>query len=121
MYLLVWIFTFILISECHAKEFTIKLTKSEKESSVVRLHIFTSERINKTITIKYKSIQAYQFESICPARTKPLLKFIMHGFAETWNMTYRWNWVRPMIAEMLKTPEASKLCIIAVDWKVKHE
>ena len=32
-------------------------------------------------------------------------------------MTNRWNWVDKMISEMLSSNEASKLCVIALDWK----
>jgi hypothetical protein len=76
----------------------------------VRFHIFTSQNGNKTIDLKNKSDS---IDSICDKKSK--YKFIVHGFAETWTMDFRWNWVSSMIKEMLKSDEASKLCIIAVE------
>ena len=57
-------------------------------------------------------------EEVCSKKDKPLIKFIIHGFAETWNMTMRWNWVKELVQEMMASKEADKLCVIVVDWKV---
>jgi len=89
------------------------------DTPVVRLHVFTSHGVNKSFEITYNSLHTGQFEKICPGKAKPFLKFIMHGFAERWNMEYRWDWVKDMTAEMLKTREADQLCIVAIDWKVR--
>ena len=83
-----------------------------EENLSVRFHIFTFDNRNKTIDLKNTTDSLY---SICD--TKNLFKFIVHGFAETWKMEYRWDWVSSMIKEMLKSDEAPKLCVIAVDWK----
>ncbi len=98
--------------------FQIKLSKDQLKESCVRLHVFTSRGLNKTFTIDYQNKTSDRLETICDKKEKKLIKFIVHGFAETWNMTYRWNWVDNMIKEMLKSPEASKLCIVVLDWKV---
>lgn len=101
------------------KGFELKLTKSELKESAIRLYIFTSGNKNRTITISYDQLTGSdRLSSICDALTKPLKKFIVHGFSETWNMTNRWNWVEKMIAEMMKTQEATELCVIVLDWKV---
>ena len=84
---------------------------------VVRLHVLTAENQNRSFEIKYNQFEKNQFSNVCSEKSKPLLKFIVHGFSETWNMTYRWNWVNDMAAEMFKSSESSKLCVIAVDWK----
>lgn len=94
----------------------LKLSAEEIAQSAVRLHVFTSEDQHKTFEIKYNH-KVGRFSQICPRFRKPLTKFIMHGFAEKWNMSNRWDWVADMTYELLKTPEASKLCIVVVDWK----
>ena len=94
-----------------------KLTEKEKEIVSVRLHVLTAENQNRSFEIKYNQFEKNQFSNVCSEKSKPLLKFIVHGFSETWNMTYRWNWVNDMAAEMFKSSESSKLCVIAVDWK----
>lgn len=81
----------------------------------VRLHIFTTKNNNRTFTLESNVMPNSQLSLVCPDR--PLYKFIVHGFAETWDMNYRWNWVDDMIREMFKTPESSRLCVIVLDWE----
>lgn len=69
----------------------------------------------KSIDLKANSSQL--ISSICDPVKKPLYKFITHGFAETWRMEYRWNWVEDMKNAMLNSTDSAKLCIIAVDWE----
>ena len=94
-----------------------KLSSAEKEASV-RLHVFTSDAKNKTFTLTFDNNfdQDNKFSSICDS-SKTLTKFIVHGFAERWNMTTRWDWVYELKKEMLRSKEASQLCIVIVDWK----
>jgi hypothetical protein len=110
---------FCLINESLQKKDDHKLNDDQKKASV-RLHVFTSENKNKTFEIKYDEKKTNEkdqnFSSICDFK-KPLLKFIIHGFAETWNMTNRWDWVSDMRKEMFKSSEANQICFIAVDWK----
>lgn len=106
-----------LVSSRFAINYDLHLTKTQKKESVVRLHIITSERVNTSFELKYDYFKANEFSKACPGDSKPLLKFIMHGFAETWHMSFRWNWIDSMLEELFKTPEASKLCVIVVDWK----
>jgi len=92
---------------------------SDQKKAIIRLHVFTSENNNKTFEIAFiqnANQTEFKLNSICDSK-KSLLKFIIHGFAETWNMTNRWNWVKDMRNEMFKSNESSKLCIIIVDWK----
>ncbi len=98
--------------------FHIKLSKEQLKDSAVRLHVFTSAGRNRTFTVDYQTKASDQLATICDRRQKKLTKFIVHGFSETWNMTNRWDWVKKMIDEMLKTAEAEKLCIVVLDWKV---
>lgn len=81
----------------------------------VKLHVFTAKNINRTFTLESNAMPKDHLASVCPEQS--LYKFIVHGFAETWDMNFRWNWVDVMIKEMLKTPEASRLCIIVLDWE----
>ena len=117
LFLLICMIQAYLVSSKFAKNYDLKLSKSQKKDSVVRLHIITSERVNTSFELKYGQFESNVFEKACPKDKKPLLKFIMHGFAETWQMSFRWNWIDSMIDEMFKNPEASKLCVIVVDWK----
>lgn len=96
-----------------------QLTNDQKKAKL-RLQIFTSENKNKTIEINYiqsDNVIKSQLETICSSANKPLLKFIVHGFAETWNMTNRWNWVDVMKTEMLKSAESNKVCVVVLDWR----
>ena len=79
----------------------------------VRLHVFTNKKQNVTFDMKNTS---YSLNKICDPTIRPMYKFIVHGFAERWDMDWRWDWVGTMIKEMSESPDASKLCIIAVDW-----
>lgn len=83
----------------------------------VRLHVYTSHAYHK---IDVRTDPPEQFLSTVCAK-KPLLKLIVHGFSERWNMSVRWNWVEPMKNEMLKktdlNPEAHSVCVIVVDWE----
>lgn len=96
-----------------------QLTEDQKKA-VVRLQVFTVENLTKTIELN-NSLRDDQLKSqlktICDPVKKPLTKFIVHGFAETWNMTYRWNWVNDMKKELLKSSDSDKMCLIILDWK----
>ncbi|CAF1027663.1 unnamed protein product [Brachionus calyciflorus] len=87
--------------------------KSSKYEHSVRYHIFTLDK-NQTIDLVHNI--DVNISGICNPKTRSDYKLITHGFAETWNMTFRWNWVQEMIEEMLKSNQAKSLCIIAVDW-----
>ena len=92
--------------------------------AVVRFHVFTLRNGQQTFEIRFDKTTAldstgpWLLKDICNVNASKF-KLITHGFAETWNMTYRWDWVKEFKDEMLRTPyeEASKLCVVAVDWK----
>ena len=88
------------------------INASKDSEHTVRFHIFTSTK-NSIDLIKDKNLN---ISSICNPKTRFNYKFIVHGFAETWNMTFRWDWVKDMIDEMLKSNDFKNLCVIVVDW-----
>jgi len=91
-----------------------RITLAESSSSFpLRLHVFTSGNISISIDLNNNPAN---LSDICN-KTKPLYKFIVHGFYEEWNMTFRWNWVNDLKNEMLKSKNADSLCVIALDWK----
>ena len=92
--------------------------------AVIRFQVFTLEKGQQTFEIRFNKTFALNstgprfLSDICNVKSGKV-KLITHGFAETWNMTYRWDWVKEFKDEMLRTPyeESSKLCVVAVDWK----
>jgi len=90
-------------------------------TSSIRLHAFISEnKRNHSFEISYDKKEddlKSQLIKICDWKKKTLIKLIVHGFAETWNMTTRWNWVDVLKNELLKSEDSTKLCILIVDWR----
>ncbi len=62
------------------KKYHLELSKKEIELSTVRLHIFTTEKVNKTIEIKYNEVPVNVLAKICPSKAKTKYKFIVHGY-----------------------------------------
>jgi hypothetical protein len=91
--------------------------KSEQIIPTIRFHAFIDGNRNKTIEIKRPFKVGQDLDLICPQSSKPIIKLIVHGFAETWNMSFRWNWVSSLAREMFRSAESERLCVIAVDWK----
>ena len=94
---------------------------SDENKTSIRLHAFISEK-NKNISFeinynKKDSELKSQLSTICDLKKKILIKFIIHGFAETWNMSTRWNWVKVLKDELFKSEDSAKLCILIVDWR----
>jgi hypothetical protein len=84
----------------------------------IGLHAFYLENsmITKTsLEITNCASDGARLHGVC--KTKSKIKLIVHGFAERWNMTTRWDWVKIIINEMLISNEANQLCVIAIDWK----
>lgn len=78
-------------------------------------HIFTKDNPDKPISMiwtdikKWSTVKNYQTCSI---------KLIAHGYAERWNMDWRWDWVAEMKDEMLNNKKTKEnYCVIAVDWE----
>jgi hypothetical protein len=88
--------------------------KDEKDE-IVRLRVFTTKEKFETIEILKCSLKMININRFCKADSK--IKLITHGFAETWRMDNRWDWVDDMKNEFFKLTEIKNLCIIAVDWK----
>ena len=99
--------------------------------NVVRFHVYTYKNGRQSFQLHKDKVYLlesptssktldntgpFTLASMCDVKTSKF-KLLVHGFAETWNMTYRWNWVSDLKNEMLKTSEAASLCVIAVDWK----
>ena len=105
------LFTKNLIIICFLFYFTQRLYGAETSS--VRFHVFTKN--NENVSFDLKNIR-YSLNKTC-SPTKLLHKFIVHGFAERWNMNWRWNWVESLIKELNNSLEAPNLCLIAVDWE----
>jgi hypothetical protein len=91
--------------------------KSDEIIPSIRFHALIDFNRNKTIEIKRHYESKNDLNLICPQSSKPFIKLIVHGFAETWNMSFRWNWVSALTREMFRSVESEKLCVIAVDWK----
>jgi hypothetical protein len=77
-------------------------------------HIFTKENIAKPITILWTDKKKW-------LETKSLqtcsIKLIAHGYAERWNMDFRWDWVQDMKNEILSNKTKTNYCVIAIDWE----
>ena len=86
---------------------------SFKKEDSVKLHLFTNKNQNASFDLRNTS---FLLNKICNTSVNPMYKFIVHGFAERWNMDWRWDWVGSMIKELNQSKDASRLCIIAVDW-----
>jgi len=84
-----------------------------KDSDSVRFHVFTNRNQSVSFDLKNTTLT---LNKICNASSKPMYKFLVHGFAERWNMNWRWDWVGSMIKELNNSIDAPHLCIIAVDW-----
>jgi hypothetical protein len=79
----------------------------------VRFHVFTNRNQSVSFDLKNTTLT---LNKICNSSSKPMYKFLVHGFAERWNMNWRWDWVGSMIKELNNSIDAPHLCIIAVDW-----
>ena len=103
----------------------------------VRLHVFTNNdqtrsfdviqdlNSNQTISSICNSSKSLVklisklclFFTICILKNKFFFIWKAHGFAETWNMSFRWNWVNNVKRELLRSTDSEKICLIAVDWR----
>lgn len=82
----------------------------------VRLHVFTNNDQTRSFDVIQDLNSNQTISSICNS-SKSLVKLITHGFAETWNMSFRWNWVNNVKRELLRSTDSEKICLIAVDWR----
>jgi hypothetical protein len=77
-------------------------------------HIFSKANIDKPISILWTDKKKW-------SETKSLqtcsIKLIAHGYAERWNMDWRWDWVAEMKNEILSNKTKENICVIAIDWE----
>jgi hypothetical protein len=78
------------------------------------LHIYSKQHLTKPISViwtdqkKWLAEKSFQHCSI---------KLIAHGYAERWNMDWRWDWVADMKNEILSDKGKENYCVIAIDWE----
>ena len=77
-------------------------------------HIFSRDNIAKPISIpwtdKTKWSETKSFRNCS-------VKLIAHGYAERWNMDWRWDWVAEMKTAIFRNKTKEKICVIAIDWE----
>ncbi|UJR25157.1 hypothetical protein I4U23_006515 [Adineta vaga] len=78
------------------------------------LHVFSKRNVDKPVTILWTDTKKWGENN--SFRTCSL-KLIAHGYAERWNMDWRWDWVKDMKNEMLSNKTKENLCVVAIDWE----
>jgi hypothetical protein len=78
------------------------------------LHIFSRANIDKPITVKWTNTDKWSKEKSLETCS---IKLIAHGYAERWNMDWRWDWVAEMKNEMLGSQTKENYCVVAIDWE----
>ena len=77
-------------------------------------HIFSKENLDKPISVIWTDETQW-------SKSKSLqtcaIKLIAHGYAERWNMDWRWDWVTEMKNEILNNKNKENYCVIAIDWE----
>ncbi|CAF0852208.1 unnamed protein product [Adineta ricciae] len=99
-----WYFLFVCV-------FTLKIQAVEYDTY---FHVFSKSNPDKPVTIHWGD--AKKWEQHKAFRTCPI-KLIAHGYAERWNMDWRWDWVKDMKDEMLSNKTQENLCVVAIDWE----
>jgi hypothetical protein len=78
------------------------------------LHIFSKQHLTKPISLKWtdkkKWLEEKSFQNCS-------IKLLAHGYAERWNMGWRWDWIAETKNEMLSDNRKENLCVIAIDWE----
>ncbi|CAF3731459.1 unnamed protein product [Adineta steineri] len=77
-------------------------------------HIFSKQNIDKPISVIWTNHKKWLEEKSLQTCS---IKIIAHGYAERWNMDWRWDWVQDMKNEMFSNKTKENLCVIAVDWE----
>jgi hypothetical protein len=78
------------------------------------LHIFTRQNTDKPISLSWTDRTKWSEDKSLQSCS---IKLIAHGYAERWNMDWRWDWVEEMKNEMLSNKTKENLCVIAIDWE----
>jgi hypothetical protein len=93
----------------------------------IRFHVYASQNYSKIIDVNFNKLKLNQTESLTSScshdgkKYRPI-KLIVHGFAEKWNMEYRWDWVKDMKNEMLRLQSDNdssiiEPCVVILDWE----
>ncbi|CAF3869756.1 unnamed protein product [Rotaria sp. Silwood1] len=77
-------------------------------------HVFSKENIDKPISILWTNNKKWSQEKSFKDCS---IKLIAHGYAERWNMDWRWDWVKEIKDELLSSKTKENLCVIAIDWE----
>jgi hypothetical protein len=77
-------------------------------------HIFSRKNVAKPISVIWTDKKKWSEEKSLQSCS---IKLLAHGYAERWNMDWRWDWVAEMKNEMLSDKTKENLCVIAIDWE----
>ena len=77
-------------------------------------HIFTKSNPVQPISLIWSDVSRWSTLKDCQ---NSQIKLIAHGYAERWNMDWRWDWVSDLKTEILKNKEKENYCVIAIDWE----
>jgi hypothetical protein len=77
-------------------------------------HIFSRENIAKPVSVIWTDEKKWLKEKSFQTCS---IKLLAHGYAERWNMDWRWDWVAEMKNEMLSNKTKENYCVIAIDWE----
>lgn len=78
------------------------------------LHAFSKSNIDQPISMIWTDTKKW---STMKDFHKCQIKLIAHGYAERWNMDWRWDWVADLKNEILSNQTKAKYCVIAIDWE----
>ncbi|CAF0852606.1 unnamed protein product [Didymodactylos carnosus] len=75
-------------------------------------HIYTKANLNTALTLEWSDTTWNNYKQLRTCK----IKLIAHGYAERWNMDFRWDWVKGIKDEVLKY-EKEDYCVVAIDWE----
>ena len=78
------------------------------------LHIFSKTRLDSPLTVLWSDTKKWSTDQ---SLANCSIKIIAHGYAERWNMDWRWDWVADLKNEILSNRTKEKYCVIAIDWE----
>ena len=77
-------------------------------------HIFSLKNPTKPISLLWTDDSRWSKEKSLETCS---IKIIAHGYAERWNMDWRWDWVADLKNEILNRTTNENYCVVAVDWE----
>lgn len=78
------------------------------------LHVFSRDNPTEPLSIAWTDDTKWAKHA---ALRTCSIKLLAHGYAERWNMDWRWDWVKEMKDEMLSNRTKENLCVVAIDWE----